>query len=70
MCSSDLTVQELMNKYHVDHKTVMKLVYENGFENHTTIRFRYLKKSEIEPALEEYISRSKHHQFMVKRYAN
>jgi len=65
-----ITVQELMNKYHVDHKTVMKLVYENGFENHTTIRFRYLKKSEIEPALEEYISRSKHHQFMVKRYAN
>ena len=32
-----------MNKYRVDHKTVMKIVYENGFENHTTIRFRYLK---------------------------
>jgi len=65
-----ITVQELMNKYHVDHKTVMKLVYENGFENHTTIRFRYLKKSEIEPALKQYISSSKHHQFMVNRYAN
>jgi len=65
-----ITVQELMNKYRVDHKTVMKLVYENGFENHTTIRFRYLKKSEIEPALQEYTSSSKHHQFMVKRYAN
>lgn len=65
-----ITVQELMDKYHVDHKTVMKLVRENGFENHTTIRFRYLKKSEIEPVLEKYISESKHHQFMVKRYAN
>lgn len=65
-----ITVQELMNKYHVDHKTVMKLVNENGFENHTTIRFRYLKKAEIEPALEEYIYNSKHHQFMVKRYVN
>lgn len=65
-----ITVQELMNKYHVDHKTVMKLVSENGFENHTTIRFRYLKKSEIEPALQNYIEESKQHQSMVKRYAN
>jgi hypothetical protein len=65
-----ITVQELMNKYRVDHKTVMKIVYENGFENHTTIRFRYLKKSEIEPALKEYKRTSKHHQFMIKRYAN
>lgn len=64
-----ITVQELMNKYRVDHKTIMKIVYRNNFENHTTIRFRYLKKSEIEPALEEYIRTNKHHQFMVKRYA-
>lgn len=64
-----ITVQELMNKYHVDHKTVMKLVRINGFENHTTIRFRYLKKSQIEPALEHYINNSKQHQSMVKRYA-
>lgn len=64
-----ITVQELMNKYHVDHKTVMKLVEENGFENHTTIRLRYLKKSEIEPALKKYIKSSKQHQLMVKRYA-
>ncbi|HOJ09195.1 MAG TPA: hypothetical protein PK733_01200 [Clostridiales bacterium] len=65
-----VTVQELMNKYRVDHKTVMRIVYENNFENHTTIRFRYLKKSEIEPALQEYVETSKHHRFMVKRYAN
>jgi len=64
-----ITVQELMDKYHVDHKTVMKLVHENGFENHTTIRFRYLKKSEIEPALEKYVKESRHHQSMIKRYA-
>lgn len=64
-----ITVQELMNKYHVDHKTVMKLVKDNRFENHTTIRFRYLKKSEIEPALEVYIKQSLQHQSMVKRYA-
>ena len=65
-----ITVQELMEKYHVDHKTVMKLVNENNFENHTTIRLRYLKKSEIEPALNQYISQSKHHLFMVRRYGN
>lgn len=63
------TVQELMNEFHVDHKTVMKLVKDNNFENHTTIRLRYLKKSEIIPALEKYISKSKQHQFMVKRYS-
>jgi len=65
-----ITVQELMNIYRVDHKTIMKIVRENGFENHTTIRFRYLKKSEIEPALKEYVSTNKHHKFMVQRYAN
>lgn len=64
-----ITVQELMDKFHMDHKTVMKLVHENGFENHTTIRFRYLKRKEIEPAIEEYINGSKQHRFMVKRYA-
>lgn len=62
------TVQELMNKYHVDHKTVMKLVQENNFENHTTIRFRYLKKTEIEPALRRYVRNSPQHKFMVSRY--
>lgn len=65
-----ITVQELMDTYRVDHKTIMKIVHENGFENHTTIRFRYLKKSEIEPALQEYVKTSKHHKFMVERYAN
>jgi len=65
-----ITVQELMNKYHVDHKTVMKLVDENKFENHMTIRLRYLKKKEIEPALKRYIKKSKQHQFLVQRYAN
>lgn len=64
-----ITVQELMNRYHVDHKTIMKLVHKYGFENHMTIRFRYLKKSEIEPALERYIRESKLHQSMVQRYA-
>lgn len=63
------TVQELMDRYHIDHKTIMKLVYENGFENHTTIRLRYLKKAEIEPAVREYINTSKQHQFLVRRYA-
>ena len=65
-----ITVQELMNTYRVDHKTIMKIVRENGFENHTTIRFRYLKKSEIEPALQKYVSTNKHHKSMVQRYAN
>lgn len=64
-----ITVQELMNKHRIDHKTVMKLVQENSFENHTTIRFRYLKKSEIEPAIKEYKRTNKHHQFMLKRYS-
>lgn len=63
-----ITVQELINKYRVDHKTIMKIVYENSFENHMTIRFRYLKKSEIEPALKEYKRKSKHHQYMLRRY--
>lgn len=65
-----VTVQELMNHYHIDHKTILKLVCENNFENHTTIRFRYLKRSEIIPEIEKYISQSSHHKFMVKRYAN
>jgi predicted transcriptional regulator len=65
-----ITVQELMNKYHVDHKTVMKLVKENRLENHTTIRFRYLKKVEIEPVLKKYIKNSLQHRAMVNRYAN
>ena len=64
------TVQDLMNKYHVDHKTIMKLVYDNGFENHTTIRLRYLKKPEIEPALSNYIENNKAHIAMTKRYSN
>ncbi len=64
-----ITVQELMNKFHVDHKTIMKLVKDNGFENHTTIRFRYLKKSQIEPALRKYIKNSAQHKFMVTRYS-
>ena len=64
------TVQDLMNKYHVDHKTIMKLIRDFNFENHTTIRFRYLKKSEIEPELQRYINSSKQHQSMVKRYAS
>jgi hypothetical protein len=65
-----ITVQELMDKYHVDHKTVMKLVRENAFENHTTIRFRYLKKAEIEPILKIYTKNSLQHKAMVNRYAN
>ncbi|NJD03929.1 MAG: helix-turn-helix domain-containing protein [Ruminiclostridium sp.] len=64
-----ITVQELMDRYHVDHKTIMKLIHDNNFENHTTIRFRYLKKSEIEPALEDYINKSKQHISMVNRYS-
>jgi hypothetical protein len=54
----------------VDHKTIMKLVNDNNFENHMTIRFRYLKKSEIIPALEKYIENNKQHKSMVKRYSN
>lgn len=63
-------IQELMDKYRIDHKTIMKLVEQNGFENHTTIRFRYLKKSEIIPAIEKYIKESKQHQSMIKRYTS
>lgn len=65
-----ITVQELMNKYHVDHKTIMKLVNDNGFENHTTIRLRYLKKSQIEPALKKYTKKNKSHISMAKRYSS
>ena len=65
-----ITVQEVMDKYRVDHKTVMKLVRQNNFENHTTIRLRYLKKQEILPAVEHYVATNKQHQFLIKRYAN
>lgn len=64
-----ITPQELMNQYRVDHKTVMKLVDENNYENHTTLRFRYLKKSEIIPALENYVVNSKSHQNLIRRYS-
>lgn len=64
-----ITVQELMNQFRVDHKTVMKLVAENSFENHTTIRLRYLKKAQIIPALQEYVNECKLHKSLVKRYA-
>lgn len=64
------TVQTLMDEYHVDHKTILKIVKDNGFENHTTLRFRYLKKYEIEPALKLYIENNKAHLAMAKRYSN
>jgi hypothetical protein len=63
-----ITVQELMDKYHIDHKTIMKLVNENGLENHMTIRNRYLKKSEIIPAILEYKNASLQHQALLNRY--
>lgn len=66
---SYITPQELMDKYRVDHKTVMKLVSENNYENHMTIRFRYLKKSEIIPAIESYVSTNKSHRHLVRRYS-
>ena len=66
---SYVTPQELMDQFRVDHKTVMKIVNENNYENHMTIRFRYLKKSEIVPALKGYVSESKSHQHLVRRYS-
>ena len=64
-----ITVQEIMDTYHIDHKTVMKLVKENDFENHMTIRLRYLNKKEIIPAVKKHIKANKQHQAMVKRYS-
>ena len=64
-----ITVQELMDQHRVDHKTIMKLVQENNFENHVTIRNRYLKKSEIIPSILEYKRQSLHHQALLDRYS-
>jgi len=64
-----ITVQEVMDRFHVDHKTVMKIVKEKNFENHMTIRNRYLKRSEIIPAILEYKNNSFQHQALVNRYA-
>ena len=64
------TVQELMNQYHMDHKTIMKLVTENHLENHTTIRHRYLKKSEIITVIEQYKKNSLHHRALLNRYVD
>lgn len=64
-----ITVQELMDRFHIDHKTIMKLVKDNNFENHMTIRNRYLKRSEIVPAILEYKSSSFQHQALLSRYA-
>ncbi len=63
-----ITVQELMNRYLIDHKTIMKLVHDNKFENHMTIRFRFLKKSEIIPAILDYKKKSLQHQALLNRY--
>lgn len=64
-----ITVQELMNMHHIDHKTIMKLVHQNHLENHMTIRNRYLKKSEIIPAILEYKRNSLQHQALLNRYS-
>lgn len=63
-----ITVQELMDQHHIDHKTIMKLVRQNNFENHVTIRNRYLKKSEIIPSILEYKKQSQHHRALLNRY--
>lgn len=64
-----ITIQELMDIHHMDHKTIIKLVKENHLENHMTIRNRYLKKAEIIPAIMEYKDKSLQHKALVKRYA-
>lgn len=64
-----ITVQQLMNQYHMDHKTILKLVSEHRLENHRSIRHRYLKKSEIIPILSDYGRKSLQHQALVNRYA-
>jgi len=46
----------------------MKLVKQNNFENHVTIRNRYLKKSEIIPTILEYKKQSLHHRALLNRY--
>lgn len=63
-----ITIQELMDSYHMDHKTIMKLVTQNGFENHFTIRNRYLKKSEIIPSILEYKKNNLQHKALLNRY--
>ena len=63
-----ITIQEVMDTHHVDHKTIMKIVRENNLENHLTIRNRYLKKSEIIPAIINYKKRSLQHQNLINRY--
>jgi len=63
-----ITVQELMDQHRIDHKTIMKLVKQNNFENHVTIRNRYLKKSEIIPTILEYKKQSLHHRALLNRY--
>ncbi|NLG88970.1 MAG: hypothetical protein GX494_07100 [Clostridiaceae bacterium] len=63
-----ITIQEVMDTYHVDHKTIMKLVSENNLENHLTIRNRYLKKSEIIPLIINYKKSSLQHQALITRY--
>ncbi|NLX76220.1 MAG: helix-turn-helix domain-containing protein [Clostridiaceae bacterium] len=63
-----ITVQELMDRHRIDHKTIMKLVQQNNFENHVTIRHRYLKKSEIIPSILEYKKQSLHHKALINRY--
>lgn len=66
---SYITVQELMNQYHMDHKTILKLVSDHHLENHRSIRHRYLKKSEIVPILLDYRQKSLQHQALMSRYA-
>ena len=65
---NNITIQEVMDTHHVDHKTIMKIVRENNLENHLTIRNRYLKKSEIIPAIINYKKRSLQHQNLINRY--
>ncbi len=64
-----VTIQELMDHHHVDHKTIMKLVRENNLENHMTIRNRYLKKSEIIPSIQNYKKNNLQHQALISRYS-
>lgn len=64
-----ITVQELMDKFHIDHKTIMKLVEENHLENHMTIRNRYLNRGEIIPFIMDYKNNSLRHQTMLSRYS-
>lgn len=64
-----ITVQELMENYRIDHKTLMKLVEENGLENHRTITNRYVKIEEIIPCIKRYIDTNKNHLHMVRRYS-